>query len=229
MLAAGLEGALSVALHRDPPGARERRRGERRERRPVVPEELQLRLAFAVARLALGEGQTGAEQAPVVRLHVSYLRHRREEILPDRPNPVLHQPLLIPRAGVGEAVTDPVMRGKAVEERGGGDLRVDPAADLGSVVEDGAQRHAPDELNNAPEPLADALRVSPQNTWTKPTLEWGERDHEEMAPVDHAAHAEVRLAEVDLALAGQPVEQEEPLHLADVEPDGELLCLVNSL
>lgn len=39
-----------------------------------------------------------------------------------------------------------------------------------------------------------------------------------MAPGDHASHSEVRLAEVDLALAGQPVEQEEPLRLAGVEP-----------
>ena len=45
-----------------------------------------------------------------------------------------------------------------------------------------------------------------------------------MAPGDHASHSEVRLAEVDLALAGQPVEQEEPLRLAGVEPGGELLA-----
>ena len=49
-----------------------------------------------------------------------------------------------------------------------------------------------------------------------------ERDHEEVAPRDDAAHAEVGLPEVDLALARQPVEQEEPLRLAGVELRGEL-------
>ena len=43
-------------------------------------------------------------------------------------------------------------------------LRADPAADLGGVVEDGAQRHASDELDHALEPLADALRgLAPEN------------------------------------------------------------------
>ena len=51
-----------------------------------------------------------------------------------------------------------------------------------------------------------------------------ERDHEEVAAGDDASHAEVGLPEVDLALAREPVEQQEPLRLAGVELGGELLA-----
>ena len=50
------------------------------------------------------------------------------------------------------------MRGESAEERRGPHLGADPAADLGGVVEHGPQRHAPEELEDVAEPLADALR-----------------------------------------------------------------------
>ena len=97
-------------------------------------------------------------------------------------------------------------------------------ADLGCVVEDGAHRHAAEELEHVPEPLADALGGLAPEDLGEPDVGVRERDREEVAAGDDAAHAEVRLPEVDLALAREPVEQEEPLRLAGVELGGELLA-----
>ena len=214
VLAAGPERALLVALPGEPRDACERRRGQRRERRAVVLEELGLGRALAVVRLAVGELQARAEQPPVVGLHVPDLRDRDEEVAPERSDLVLHGALLVPRVGVGEAVVEAVVRGEAPEELGGDDLRADPAADLGCVVEDGAHRHAAEELERVPEPLADALGGLAPEDLGEPDVGVRERDREEVAAGDDAAHAEVRLPEVDLALAREPVEQEEPLRLA---------------
>ena len=210
MLASCPERALLVALPSEPRHARERRRGQRRERGAVVPEELGLARALAVVRLAVGELQARPEQPLVVRPDVPRLRHRHEEVPPERPDLVLHGSLLVAGAGVGEAVVEPVVRGEAAEELRGPDLGSDPAADLGGVVEDGPQRHAPEELEDVAQPLADALgRLAPEDL-REPDVGVRELHHEEVAPRDDAAHAEVGLPEVHLALAREPVEQQEP-------------------
>ena len=103
-------------------------------------------------------------------------------------------------------------------------MRADATPDLGGVVEHGAQRHPSQELEHVAQPLADALGGLAPEDLGEPDVGVRERDHEEVPPRDHAAHAEVRLAEVHLALAGQPVEQEEPLRLAGVELGRELLA-----
>ena len=107
--------------------------------------------------------------------------------------------------GVGEAVVQPVVRGEPAEERRGPGLGADPAADLGGVVEDGPQRHAPEDLEDVAEPLANALRgLSPEDL-SEPHVGVRESHHEEVPALDDAPHAEVGLPEVDLALSGQPV------------------------
>ena len=81
---------------------------------------------------------------------------------------------------------------------------------------------AKDRLTLTAQPLADALgRLAPEDL-REPDVGVREFHHEEVAPRDDAAHAEVRLPEVDLALAGRPVEQQESLRLAGVELGGEL-------
>lgn len=56
------------------------------------------------------------------------------------------------------------MGGEAPERRRGPRLGADAPAHLGGVVEDGARRHAADELEHVPGPLADALGgLAPQD------------------------------------------------------------------
>lgn len=115
------------------------------------------------------------------------------------------------------------MRGEAAEQLGGDDLRADPPADLGGVVEHGSQRHPSQELEHVPEPLADALGGLAPEHLRQPDVGVRERHHEEVAAPRDAARAGVRLPEVDLALAGQPVEQQEPPLPAGVELGRQLL------
>lgn len=108
------------------------------------------------------------------------------------------------------------MRREAAEQPGGDDLRTDLPADLGGVVEHGPQRHAPEELEDVAEPLADALGGLAPEHLREADVGVRESHYEEVPALHDAAHAEVGLPEVDLALAGQPVEQQEPLRLARV-------------
>jgi hypothetical protein len=56
----------------------------------------------------------------------------------------------------------------------------------------------------------------------RPTLEWGEGDGEVLAANGDATDPEVRLAEVHLALTGQPPEQQVPRGVAPVALNGRL-------
>ncbi len=174
----------------------------RRGRRAVRLEEPRIGDAPAVARLAVREPRARAEQPPVVGPRVPDLRDRDEQVAPERADLVPRGPLLVPRAGVGEAVVEPVVSGEPAEERRGPNLGPDPAANLGGVVEDGAQRHAAEELEHVPEPLADAPRGLAPEDLGESGGGARERDRGEVAAGDDAAHAEVRLAEVNLDLAG---------------------------
>ena len=217
MLPAGFEASLLVALACGPCHAREGRWGQGRERLPVVFEKVRFGGVLAVVGLALGCLQARLEEPLVVAFHVEELGHGHEQVAPERPDLVLRRALLVARAGVGEAVVQPVVRGEATEQHGGGYVRADATPDLGGVVEDGAQGHAAQELEHVSQPLADALgRLVPEHL-SKPDVGVRERDHEEVAARDHPSHAEVGLAEVHLALAGRPVEQQEPLRLPGIE------------
>lgn len=116
------------------------------------------------------------------------------------------------------------MRREAAEQLGGDDLRTDLPADLGGVVEHGPQRHAPEELKDVAEPLADALGGLAPEHLREADVGVRERHREEVPALHDAAHAEAGLPEVDLALPGQPVEQQKPLRLARVRLGGQLLA-----
>ena len=112
-------------------------------------------------------------------------------------------------------MVQPVVRGELPEELRGDDPRPDAVADLHGVVEHGAPRDPSQELEHAPEPLADALgRLAPEDLGEADVGVRKVHDEEVAAPRD-AAHAEVRLPEVDLALAGRPAGRQEPPLPAD--------------
>ena len=72
--------------------------------------------------------------------------------------------------------------------------------------------------------MADALgRLAPEDLGG-PDVGVREGDRQVLAPGDHAADPEVRLAEVDLDLAGQPSRRQEPLGVPAVALAGHLLA-----
>ena len=214
MVAARLEAALGVALPRHPRHAGEGRAWQRGHRGAVLLEEPGLRGPLPVVRLPLRGGRAALQKPAVERLDVVEGGDRDEQVAPERPHLVLHAALLVARVGVGEAVVEAVVGGERPEERRRHDLGADPAADLGGVVEHRPRRHAAGELERGAQPVAHALgRLAPEHLG-EPDVGVRELDHQVVAPPERPADAEVRLAEVDLALAGAPIEDQVPLGLA---------------
>ena len=214
MVAARLEAALGVALPRRPRRAGEGRARQRGHRGAVLLEEPGLRGPLPVVRLPLRGGRAALQKPAVERLDVVEGGDRDEQVAPERPHLVLHAALLVARVGVGEAVVEAVVGGERPEERRRHDLGADPAADLGGVVEHRPRRHAAGELERGAQPVAHAFgRLAPEHLG-EPDVGVRELDHQVVAPPERPADAEVRLAEVDLALAGAPIEDQVPLGLA---------------
>lgn len=137
---------------------------------------------------------------------------------------VLDVALLVARVGVGEGVVESVVGREAAEELRCPRLPADAPADLGGVVEDRPPGHAADELEGVAGPLADALgRLAPEDLG-EPDVGVRGGDRRVLAPGGHAADPEVRLAEVDLDLTGQPSQCQEPLGVPAVALAGHLLA-----
>lgn len=176
------EGALFVARPGLPPHARERGRRQQRERLPVLPEQLELGRAEPVVALALAQVEAVLEQPLVERGDVVEGRNGHEEVPPVAADLVLHIALLVARIGIGEGVVEPVVRREAAEELRDPDRLPDAPADLGGVVEDGPAGHAAYELEDAAQPLADALgRLAPEDLG-EPHVGVRERDGQVLAP-----------------------------------------------
>ena len=207
-----------------PPRARERRRRQRRERLPVLSEQLGLGRAESVVALALAQVEAVLEQPAVERADVAERRDGDEEVPPVAADLVLDAALLVARVGIGEGVVESVVGREAAEELRCPHLPADAPADLGGVVEDRPPGRAADELEDVAEPLADALgRLAPEDPG-EPDVGVREGDRQVLAPGDHAAGPEVRLAEVDLDLAGQPSRRQESLGVPAVALAGRLLA-----
>ena len=190
---------------------------------PSSPEQLGLGRTEPVVALALAQVEAVVEQPAVERPDVVERRDGDEEVPPVAADLVLDVALLVARAGVGEDVVEPVVRREAAEELRGPHLPADASADLGGVVEDRPPRHAADELEDVAEPLADALgRLAPEDLG-EAHVGVREGDGQVLAPGGHPADPEVRLAEVDLDLAGQPSQRQEPLGVPAVALAGHLL------
>ena len=146
-----------------------------------------------------------------------------KRLLLRRPTLFSTSPFSLPERGAGEGVAEPVVRREAAEEPRGPRLPADASADLGGVVEDRPPRHAANELEHVAEPLADALgRLAPEDLG-EAHVGVREGDGQALAPGGHPADPEVRLAEVDLDLAGQPSQRQEPLGVPAVALAGHLL------
>ena len=124
--------------------------------------------------------------------------------------------LLVARVRVGERVVEAVVGGEPSEHLAQPDLSAHPPPDLGGVVEDGPRGHAAHELEHVAEPLAHALRRLAPEHLGEPDVGVREADREVPPPRYDAPHSEVRLPEVDLALAGKPAELQVPLRVPGV-------------
>ena len=174
--------------------------------------------------LALAEVEAVFEQPAVERADVVERRDGDEEVPPVAADLVLDVALLVARVGVGEGAVESVVGREAAKEPRCPHLPADAPDDLGGVVEDRPPGHAADELEDVAEPLADALgRLAPEDLG-EPDVGVREGDRQVLAPGDHAADPEVRLAEVDLDLAGQPSQRQEPLGVPAVALAGHLLA-----
>jgi hypothetical protein len=78
------------------------------------------------------------------------------------------------------------------------------------VVEGRAHGNAADELEHVAQALAHALRGFAPEDLREADVRMGEADGEALSPRGDATHLEVRLAEVHLALTGQPPERQVP-------------------
>jgi hypothetical protein len=222
--AADREHTLLAAPPGLPPHARERGRRQRRERLPVLPEQLELGRAEPVVALAPAQVEAVLEQPLIERGDVVEGRDGHEEVPPVAADLVLDVAPLVARAGVGEGVAGPVVRREEPEGLRRPDLAPDAPADLGGVVEDRPPRHAARELEDVAEPLADALgRLAPEDLG-EPHVGVREGDGQALAPGEDATHPEVRLAEAGLHLAGQPAQGQEALGVPAVALAGHLLA-----
>ena len=121
-------------------------------------------------------------------------------------------------------MVEPVVRGEPAEELGHPGPRADAPADLGGVVEHRAPGHPTHELEHVPETPADALGGLAPEHLREADAGMREGSRQVLPPDGDAPHPEVRLAEVDLALAGEPAELQEALGVAPVALLGHLLA-----
>ena len=233
-LPAGVGGARGVAVdaaHREhalpaapadlPPRAREGGGRQLAQGGPVLLEQLGLGGAEAVVGL-VAHVQAVREQAPVEGPGVVEARDRDEGVAPVAADLVLDVALLVARVGVGEGVVEPVVGGEQPEELAGAHLPAHPPADLRRVVEHRARGHAAHEREDAREPLAHALGGLAPEDLREAHVGVREAHREVVAARERAPHPEVRLAEVDLALAGEPVQLQEALGVPLVRLAGHL-------
>jgi hypothetical protein len=169
-----------------------------------------------------GEVEAVLEQA-LVELHdVVEARYGDEQGAAMGARHVLAVALLVSGAGVGEAVVETAVGGEGLEHPADADLGAEAAADLRGIVEDRAHGNAADGLEHVAQALAHALRGFAPEDLREADVRMGEADGEVLAANGDATHLEARLAEVHLALTGQPPERQVPRGVAPVALNGHL-------
>lgn len=167
-----------------------------------------------------GEVEAVLEQA-LVELHdVVEARYGDEQGAAMGAHHVLAAALPVSGAGVGEAVVETAVGGEGLEHLADAGLGAEAAADLRGVVEDRAHGGAADGLEHVAQALAHALRGFAPEDLREADARMGEADGEALSPRGDAADPEVRLAEVHLALTGQPPERQVPRGVAPAALNG---------